>query len=111
VKYIDLLRRQGIDKNTWCGISSLSAVDSSSTRKELVVPKKSPVRVAFLTNDAFRREDAFKAGALKKRALRRIMNHSRTFCIEDSTNPDVIFTIYRLPGSKSWCLRRRVEHV
>ena len=66
------------------------------------------VRVAFLTDTAFRKEDDFKLGALKKRALRAIMLKSRSAVVEDSTNPDLVFAIYREAGSKSWCLRRRV---
>ena len=66
------------------------------------------VRVAFLTDTAFRNENDAKLGALKKRALRAIMLRSRTAVVEDSTNPDLVFAIYREAGSKSWCLRRRV---
>jgi len=69
--------------------------------------RKSAVRIAFLTDSAFDRQDAAKLGALKKRALRVMMQRLRTYCVEDSNNPDVVFEVRRLAGSKSWCLHRR----
>lgn len=67
------------------------------------------VRVAFLTDSSFRRDNERMNGALKKRALRELQKRHKLPVYEDSTFPDIVFTVYRLPGSKSWCLRRKVE--
>jgi len=75
----------------------------------LTTRKVKVVRVAFLTDSSFRRENEIKQGALKKRALQELQRRCKVLVYEDSTNPDVVFTVYRLPGSKSWCLRRRVD--
>lgn len=64
------------------------------------------LRVAFLTNSAFQLENALAKGALKKRALRVIERNIRHAVIESSDQPDVIFYIQRVPGGKSWQLRR-----
>lgn len=72
------------------------------------VVKTRPMRVAFLTDTSFSRENALKAGQLKKRALRAIQRKFRKMVVEDSDNPDIIYKVYREPGSKSWALRRAV---
>ena len=69
--------------------------------------RKSGIRIAFLTDSTFEKENAEKLGALKKRALRMMMQRLRAFCIESSDQPDVVFEIRRLAGSKSWYLHRR----
>lgn len=74
----------------------------------LHVRRSNTVRIAFLTDSSFDRENRDKLGALKKRALRTMMLKVRQHCVEDSNNPDVIFEVRRLPGSRSWCLHRRV---
>ncbi len=73
--------------------------------------KSSAVRIAFLTGTAFNAQGAEKVAALKKNALRVLMQRSRTYCIEDATNPDVVFEVRRLPGRKGWCLHRRSYNV
>lgn len=75
----------------------------------LSVRKVRDVRVAFLTDTSFALANSRSAGALKKRALLAVQKKCRVRVVEDSSNPDIIFTIYRLPGSKSWCLRLRAE--
>lgn len=73
--------------------------------------RRSAIRIAFLTDSAFDEQNRAKLDALKKRALRVLMLKSRTFCVEDSNNPDVVFEVRRLAGSKSWCLHRRSYNV
>ncbi len=73
--------------------------------------KASAVRIAFLTDSAFDKQDKAKLGALKKRALRVMMQKLRAYCVEDSNNPDVVFEVRRLAGSKSWCLHKRSYNV
>ena len=73
--------------------------------------RQSAVRIAFLTDSTFEKANEEKLGALKKRALRVMQQRLRTFCVEDSNNPDVVFEVRRLPGTKSWCLHRRSYNV
>ena len=77
----------------------------------LHVRRSAVIRVAFLTDSRFAAENAEKLGALKKRALRVVMQRQRCPVIEDSNNPDVVFEIRRLAGSKSWYLHRRSYYV
>lgn len=69
------------------------------------------VAVAFLTDSSFDSLNERAGGSLKKRALRAVARKVRCFVYESSTNPDVVYEIRRLPGSKSWCLHRRVYSV
>lgn len=68
--------------------------------------KNSALRVAFLTDSYFDREDAAKRGELKKRALRVIQREVRYPVVENSTSPDIILRIIRRGGDKGWMLRK-----
>lgn len=73
------------------------------------VGKNSALRVAFLTDSRFDKEDALANGNLKKRALRCIHRQVRYPVVEHSTAPDVYFYIMRQPGSQSWMLRKAYD--
>lgn len=67
--------------------------------------KNSALRVAFLTDTAFQREDYLKSGMLKKRAIRKIQHEVHYPVVENSTAPDIVFKILRVPGG-GWMLRK-----
>lgn len=73
------------------------------------VGRNSALRVAFLTDSRFERENAASGGKLKQRALRCIMRQVRYPVIENSDRPDAVFYIQRLEGSKGWKLVKRQE--
>lgn len=67
--------------------------------------KNRAIRVAFLTNDIFQKENEASGGALKKRALRVVSRNLRYPVVESSDKPDIVFYVIRQPGSRSWMLR------
>lgn len=68
--------------------------------------RNAAIRVAFITDSIFDKENEAAKGALKKRALQILMKHARYPVIESSNVFDTSFYIMRQPGAKAWMLRK-----